>query len=309
MQKFYRAAFAAALALMLVRPAEAQIMIGGTPNAEQATAIVAEQEGIFKKHGIDGQFTIIPLNPTIPAALMSGSIQVGVPTPTTLLQAVDNGIDLVIIAGGSVNSPSGAGSGIGIVARKDSGIKTAKDLKGRRFGAPGLNAVLHVMVRRWLIQEGVDPKSVNFVEAMFPVHGDLLKSGQIDAVVTVDPFLTRIRQSGDGEQILNLVTTLPNDVPPIMYVTTRDWAQKNPEKIKAFRAAIEEAASFIAGNPEKTREDIGKALKLPPPVLKTVALPKVSTKVTPEQMAFWIDVMNKQNMLKTKVDPAKLILP
>jgi NitT/TauT family transport system substrate-binding protein len=301
---------AAALAAVLVSSpthSHAQLLIGGTPNPEQVTAMVAEQQGIFKKHGIDGRFTIIPINPTIPAALLSDSIQVGAPTPTTLLQAVDNGIDLVVIAGASVNNPQG--TGIGIVVRKDSGIKTAKDLQGKRFGAPGLNAVLHVMVRRWLTQEGVDPKSVNFVEAMFPVHGDLLKAGQIDAVVTGDPFMSRIIQSGDGEQILNLVTTLPGDVPPVMYVTTRDWAQKNPDKVKAFRAAIEEAAAEIAADPEKARDAIGKALKLPAPVLKTIPLPKVSTKVTPEQVAFWIDVMNKQNMLKNKIDPAKLILP
>jgi NitT/TauT family transport system substrate-binding protein len=307
MQNLSRAAIAAMLVAVMANSSSAQILIGGTPNAEQATAMVAEQEGIFKKHGIDGKFQIIPLNPTIPAALMSNSIQIGVPTPTTFLQAVDNGIDLVIIAGGSVNNPKG--TGIGIVARKDSGIKTAKDLVGKRFGAPGLNAVLHVMVRRWLIDQGVDPKSVNFVEAMFPVHGDLLKAGQIDAVVTADPFLTRIKQSGDGEEILNLVTTLPDDAPPVMYVTTREWAQKNPETIKAFRAAIEEAAAFIAANPDKAREAIGNALKLPPPVIKTLTLPKVSTTVTPPQMAFWIDVMNKQNMLRTKLDPAKLILP
>lgn len=306
MRIFAGAALAAAL-ISLPAPLPAQLLIGGTPNPEQVTAMVAEQQGIFKKHGIDGRFTIIPINPTIPAALLSDSIHIGAPTPTTLLQAVDNGIDLVVIAGASVNNPKG--TGIGILVRKDSGIKTAKDLQGKRFGAPGLNAVLHVMVRRWLIQEGVDPKSVNFVEAMFPVHGDLLKAGQIDAVVTADPFMSRIIQSGDGEQMLNLVTTLPDDVPPVMYVTTREWAQKNPDKIRAFRAAIEEAATVIAADPEKARDAIGKALKLPAPVLKTIPLPKVSTRVTPEQLAFWIDVMNKQNMLKTKIDPAKLILP
>jgi len=297
----------AAMLAVQVPSANAQILIGGTPNAEQATAMVAEQEGIFKKHGIDGQFKIIPINPTIPAALLSNSIQIGVPTPTTFLQAVDNGIDLVIIAGASVNNPKG--TGIGIVARKDSGIKTAKDLVGKRFGAPGLNAVLHVMVRRWLMDQGVDPKSVNFVEAMFPVHGDLLKAGQIDAVVTADPFLTRIKQSGDGKEILNLVTTLPDDAPPVMYVATREWAQKNPDVVKRFRAAIEEAAAFMEANPDKSRDAIGNALKLPPAVLKTIPLPKVTTILTPPQIAFWIDVMNKQNMLRTKLDPAKLILP
>jgi hypothetical protein len=35
----------------------------------------------------------------------------------------------------------------------------------------------------------------------------------------------------------------------------------------------------------------------------------VVTRIAPEQIAFWIDVMNKQNMLKGKIDPAKLILP
>jgi NitT/TauT family transport system substrate-binding protein len=305
--RIWTAALAASLAAISISSARAQVIIGGTPNAEQATAMVAEHEGIFKKHGIDGQFRIIPINPTIPPALMSSSIQIGVPTPTTLLQAIDNGIDLVIIGGASVNNPKG--SGIAILARKDSGIKTAKDLVGKRFGAPGLNAVLHVVARRWLMEQGVDPKSVNFVEAVFPVHGDLLKAGQIDAVITADPFLTRIKESGDGEEILNVVTTLPDNAPPVMYVTTREWAQKNPEVIKAFRASIDEAAAFIAANPDKAREAIGAALKLPPPVVKTLALPKVVTRIAPEQIAFWIDVMNKQNMLKGKIDPAKLILP
>ena len=156
--------------------------------------------------------------------------------------------------------------------RKGSGIKTAKDLVGKRFGAPGLNAVLHVVTRRWLMEQGVDPKSVNFVEATFPVHGDLLKSGQIDAVVTADPFLSRIRDAGEADEILNVVTTLPDNAPPVMYVTTREWAQKNPDIIKAFRASIDEAAAFIAANPDKAREAIGAALKLPPPVVKTLAL-------------------------------------
>ena len=213
----------------------------------------------------------------------------------------------VIIGGASVNNPKG--TGIGILVRKGSDIKTAKDLVGKRFGAPGLNAVLHVVTRRWLMEQGVDPKSVNFVEATFPVHGDLLKSGQIDAVVTADPFLSRIRDAGEADEILNVVTTLPDNAPPVMYVTTREWAQKNPEVIKAFRAAIEEAAAFIAANPDKAREAIGAALKLPPPVIKTLTLPSVRTTIAPEQIAFWIDVMNKQNMLKNKPDPAKLILP
>jgi NitT/TauT family transport system substrate-binding protein len=235
---------------------------------------------------------------------VSGSLQIGIPTPTTFLQSIDGGLDLVIIAGVADNSKR---TPLQIIVRKDSGIKAAKDLVGKKFGAPGLNAVLHVMTRHWLMQQGIDPKSVNFVEAVFPVHGDMLRSGQIDAVVSVDPFATGILTRGDGVLLADLMSIFPEGNPNQMYVTTRDYASKNPSVVSAFRAAIDEAAAFIAANPEKARQDLGKVLKLPPPAVASLILPAVDTKVTAQQVAFWIDVMRKQNMPTRQIDPAKLI--
>src|SRR5262249_30469760 len=142
---------------------------------------------------------------------------------------------------------------------------------------------------------------------VFPVHGDMLRSGQIDAVISVDPFATGILARGDGVLLADLMSIFPSGNPNQMYVTTRDYATKNPAVITAFRAAIEDAAAFISANPEKARQDIGKVLKLPPPAIANLILPAVDTRVTPEQIAFWIDVMNKQNMLSRTIDPAKLI--
>jgi NitT/TauT family transport system substrate-binding protein len=284
--------------------AQHKITIGGTPNSGPATAMVATSEGIFQKHGLDATYTLITINPSIPPALLAGSLQIGIPTPTTFLQAVDGGLDLVVIAGVADNAKDNP---LQIVVRKDSGIKEPKDLGGKKFGVPGLNAVLHIMTRHWLAQQGIDPKSVNFVEAVFPVHGDMLRSGQIDAVITVDPFATTILSRGDGVLLADLMTSFPSGNPNQMYVTTRDYATKNTEVVTAFRAAIEDAAAFIAANPDKTRQDIGKVLKLPPPAIANLILPTVDTKVTKEQLAFWIDVMQKQNMLSHPIDPAKLL--
>jgi NitT/TauT family transport system substrate-binding protein len=284
--------------------AQQKITIGGTPNSGPATAMVAEAEGIFQKHGLDATYTLITINPSIPPALLAGSLQIGIPTPTTFLQAVDGGLDLVVIAGVADNSKDNP---LQIVVRKDSPIKEPKDLAGKKFGVPGLNAVLHVMTRHWLAQQGVDPKSVNFVEAVFPVHGDMLRSGQIDAVITVDPFATTILSRGDGVLLADIMSSFPSGNPNQMYVTTRDYATKNTAVVTAFRAAIEDAAAFIAANPDRTRQDIGKILKLPPPAIANLILPTVDTKVTKEQLAFWIDVMQKQNMLSHPIDPAKLL--
>ena len=287
-----------------VAPAQQKITLGGTPNTGPATAMVADVEGIFQKHGLDATYTLITINPSIPPALVSGSLQIGIPTPTTFLQSIDGGLDLVIIAGVADNSKR---TPLQIIVRKDSGIKEPKDLVGKKFGAPGLNAVLHVITRHWLMQQGIDPKSVNFVEAVFPVHGDMLRSGQIDAVVSVDPFATGILARGDGVLLADLMSIFPEGNPNQMYVMTRDYATKNPAVVNAFRAAIDEAAAFIAANPEKARQDLGKVLKLPPSAVASLILPAVDTKVTAQQVAFWIDVMRKQNMLTRQIDPAKLI--
>jgi NitT/TauT family transport system substrate-binding protein len=84
--------------------AQQKITIGGTPNSGPATARVADTEGIFQKHGLEATYTLITINPSIPPALLAGSLQIGIPTPTTFLQAVDGGLDLVVIVGVADNS-------------------------------------------------------------------------------------------------------------------------------------------------------------------------------------------------------------
>jgi NitT/TauT family transport system substrate-binding protein len=297
---------AGGIALNAAALAQQSIVIGATPIAEPATAMVATIEGLFRQRGLEATYTLITINPSIPPALLSGSLQIGVPTPTTFLQAVDGGLDLVIVAG--VSRTSRATGRTHIVVRKDANIKEAGDLVGKKFAVPGLNAVFNVMARHWLMQHGVDPKGVNFVEAVFPAHGDLLRAGQVDAVMTADPFLTNILNRGDGVSLVNVSAEFPDGNATMMYVTTRDYAAKNPAVIGNFRAALEAAKEFIATNPDKSREDIGKTLKLPPAAFATITIPIVDTKVSIAQLAFWIEVMKAQNMLSREIDPAKLLI-
>ncbi len=105
-----------------------KIAIATSANAEEAAIYVAQEEGFLAKNGLDTEVKIIALNPTIPASLMSDSVQIGVPTPTVFDQAVDNGLDLVAIAGVSVISPEYRG--VALAVKADSAIRTAKDMAG-----------------------------------------------------------------------------------------------------------------------------------------------------------------------------------
>jgi len=76
------AALAVSMALTGTAFAQAKIQVGCTATSDCASAMVAIDEGIFKKHGLEVEMTPIGINSNIPAAILSNSIQIGGPTST-----------------------------------------------------------------------------------------------------------------------------------------------------------------------------------------------------------------------------------
>jgi NitT/TauT family transport system substrate-binding protein len=300
------AALAAAPAALAQSPTK--IVLGYTAVTDFASAFVAAEQGGFKKRNLDVELKFIPLNSTIPAALQADSLQIGGPTPSVFLQAVDGGLDLVVLAGAGVTSRSI--TGFGVVARAGTGIKKPQDFVGKKVGVPGLGAFLQVTFRAWLEANGVDYKKVSFVEAPFPQHGDLLRGGSIDAVVTADPFMARITDSGAGYVASYYSTFLPEGNPTIVYAATRAWAKANAGAVKGFREAIVEAAAFIKDpkNDAAVRAAIGRFIKLPPEVLAKAQISPPGPIVTEKQLAYWVGLMKGQEMLKGSPDLATLIV-
>ena len=300
----------AAATATIALPAWAQstkIAFGYTAVTDFTSVFVAAEEGYFKKRNLDVELKFIPINSTIPAAIQSDSLQIGGPTPSVYLQSVDGGLDHVVVAGGGVTSKSI--TGFGLVAKAGSGIKTAQDCVGKKIGVPGLGAFLHVTFRAWLKENKVDYKKVNFVEASFPQHGDLLRGGSVDAVVTADPFMSRITDTGAGYVASYYSTFLGEGNPTIIHTAKREWVQKNPAAAKAFREALQEAAAFMAkpANNEKVRAAVGKYIKVPPEVLAKMQISPPGPVVTDKQLDYWVKLMKDQEMLKTEPKVATLI--
>lgn len=301
------AAGVAAAALPVRAQAPVKAVFGYTAVTDFATVFIAREEGYFQKRGLDVEPKLIPLNPSIPPAIQSDSIQLGGPTPSVFLQSVEGGLDQVVLTGGGATSKKM--TGIGLVARAGAGIKSAQDCIGKKIGVPGLGAFLHVGFRAWLKAQGVDYDKVNFIEAAFPQHGDLLRGGSLDAVVTADPFMARIVGSGVGYVASYYSTFLPDGLPTLVFVARRDWVQKNPAAAKGFQAAIAEAARFLVDpkNDRKVREHIGKYIKLPPEVLATVQISPPLPVVGEPVLGWWADQMLEQKLLKARPNLANLI--
>ena len=201
---------------VLSLPVRAQAMVkiafGFSAVTDLSTAFVATDEGLFSKRGLDVEPRFIPLNPTIIPGIESGSLQMGGPTPLGYLQAVDGGLDHVVPAGGG--SFSKKYTEIALVARAGTSIRSAADCVGKKIGVPGLGALLHVTVRQWLKLAGVDYSKVSFIEAPFPQHGDLIRGGSLDAVVTAGPFLARILEAGPATSVPTTPPSCPRATRP-----------------------------------------------------------------------------------------------
>ena len=292
----------------IIARAATKVTYGYTAVTDFATVFVAVEQGFFAKRDLEVEPKFIPLNPTILPAIQSGSLQMGGPTPPGYLQAVEGGLDHVVIGGGGVFSK--AYTELGLVARAGSNIRNAADCEGKKIGVPGLGALLHVTFRQWLKLNKVDYNKVNFVEASFPQHADLIRGGSLDAVVSGGPFMARIVESGAGYVAAYYTTFLPEGNPTILHTARRDWAEQNMGAVKAFREGIIEAAGFMAkpANDAKVRDALGKYMKLPPAVAAKMQVSPPSPVVTAKQLQWWVGVMRDQGMLKTEPALDKLIL-
>lgn len=276
--------------------AQSKITIGVPPVPEFVLPMIAIENGYFRDHGLDAMMRIIPGGQSMPAALQSDSLQIAALSTASLIQVTDSGLDFVIVSGGAIASVND--TNYGIVAGVNSGIGKPEDFVGRKIGTPGLGSFFHIMAREWFRRKGVDWHKITFVESTFPQLADLLKAGTVDAVLTTNPFLQRAATPGLGGTVFYIAADLPDRLPPFVYAASRAWAESHRDAVAGFKAAMDKAIAFEESDIPRALEIFGKNVKMPPEIVKTLTINKLDTNVTPQQVQLWVDMMEKQDMLR-----------
>jgi NitT/TauT family transport system substrate-binding protein len=304
-----RAVLAAAILLFAASDAvlaQTSVTIGVPPVPEFVLPMIAVEKGYFKEHGIEATIRIIPGGQSMPAALQSNSLQIAALSTASLIQVTDSGLDLVIVSGGAIASVDD--TNYGIVAGANSAIEKPEDFVGKKIGTPGLGSFFHIMAREWFRRKGVDWRKITFVESSFPQLADLLKARTVDAVLSTNPFLQRAAAPGIGGKVFYIAADLPDRLPPFIYASSRAWADANRAAIAGFRFAMDKAIVFEESDLPATLEIFGKYVKMPPDVLKTLTINKLDTSVTSQQVQLWVDMMEKQDMLRNFKSTDRLFL-
>lgn len=251
---FHRLPLAAIICLGMALPAMAQtkVRVAYLLGSHFDLLFVAKDKGMFEKNGLDVSLTNMNKPSDHPAALISGSMDIGYASPLAILQANQNGLDLVAL--GAVARETPDHPDVGVVARKGSGITSPQDLAGKKVAVSGINSNMHLMLIYWLKQKGVDTSKMQFVEVPMANGADALRGGSIDAMAIIEPFLTKATAGGAGELLANYIAQVEPGALMGVWTTTRQWAEKNRDTVKKFNASMVDALKYVEQHPEVIAE-------------------------------------------------------
>ena len=276
------------------------------PTATHLPMMVAEEEGIFDKHGVDMELTVVQNIATVPGA-MGRQFDFGSTTLPDVIKAQQQGIDVVVTTNVADETSENAISGV--FAGKGSGIESAQDLVGKKVGVIAIGGNIHTSTLYWLINEGVDHEQINFIEVPPPNQLDQLNGGQIDAAENLEPFRTAMTEAGH-ELLVDPILEVSDPGTLLSWMSERGWAEENPETVTNVVAAIEEANQFIEQNDRRARDILAEYSGLPPEVARNVKLPVYNTQIEDQQVTAWAEMLGTIGELEgapEDVDPNQIL--
>lgn len=278
-----------------------KVNIGYATAADYLPAFVSKENGCFAQNGIDAQFTRIPVTTNMPAAIIADTLQIGANTATLFLPAVENGLDLVAVAGGTHLLKGN--ETLSLVTSKALTVKSGKDLVGKRIGVPGINSVADVVFRKWLKNEGVNPGQVTIVETPFPQMKDLIKAGTIDGAIAVEPIRSSIVNDGVGQraQVEYHSAVMPKSI-LAFWTASRKWADKNPQAVAGFQKCLKDGIAWIAANPDQAKDIEKKYLGFNTPVR-----PDWNVEISGEDFNSFVDLNLEFGVMKKRTDANTLV--
>lgn len=292
-------ALAVATALSAPALADTKLRVAYLLGSHFDLLFVAKDKGIFEKNGLDVSLTNMNKPSDHPAALVSGSMDIGYASPLAIVQANQNGLDLVAL--GAVARETKAHPDVGIVVRKGSGIASAKDLAGKKVAVSAINSNLHLMLVYWLKQQGVDTSKMQFVEVPMGSGADALRGGSIDAMAIIEPFLTKAVKGGAGELIANYIAEVEPGALMGVWTATRSFAEGNRDAVQKFNTSMVEALDYVGKHPEAIAEVEKKYNGF-----VSTSAPEFILDFKPEDFNIWITIGKAGGALRNPPAPETL---
>lgn len=207
-----------------------------------ATVWVAEEKGYFTEEGLN--LTIKEFDSgrnALEAMLKDSSIDMATvaQTPVVFNSFKQESYSIIATMAYSVDD-------VKILARKDHGIVTVKDLKGKKIGVT-LRSTGHYFLEGFLSYNDMSLKDIDLQDVNASKLKGLLISGELDAITSWEPHIYNTKKVLGEEQLSLFLSKVP--FRKDFYFTVGNiYATEHSENIYRFLRAVVRAEQFIKGN-------------------------------------------------------------
>jgi NitT/TauT family transport system substrate-binding protein len=311
------ALLALAVSATFAVPAQAQekkaLKVSIIPISDVAPLFAGVKEGYFKQQGLE-----IDTAPTAGGAvgipgLMAGAYDIVFTNVVSTVQARAQGLPIKIIAPGSaIGDGSQGDGGAGILVRKGEGIRNGGDLVGKSLAVNTQKNIIWLYARAWVQKSGGDPNKVTYREVPFPQMLDALRAKRVDAVFSVDPFITIAKADAGLEYLGSPYIAVQPNLSVAQYVATEEFIAKNPETLKRFNAALHMGIGWVNKNlkSKELTDLLSSYTRINPEMLAKMAQPaEAPTKVDVESIRKTVALMKAHELLTGDVNVDAMLAP
>ena len=258
----------------------------------------AISKGYFTDERLDVELTPAANGATTINALVSGSTDMALVSYPSLITAYSSHLPVTIAAPGIAGTDQYA-SGLYVLANSD--IHKSADMVGKKMATPSLGSVGDIWFKGVLLQEGLDPNRVKYVEIPQANMASALKAGDVDGIFQTEPTLG-VTQAGLAIRPIGF-----QNGPQGLFVTSDKLIDQHPSEVAAFRAAMSKAVADIEADPHGVAKAMmPKYTGMSPEAAAKMRLPEYQVKYDAAGVQKVIDLMAKLRAIKGSFNAAEL---
>ena len=225
----------------------------------QSGVFMAQQEGLFKKNGLDIELIHIPSSSRGIQAILAGEIAFSFMDGSNAAQANLKGANLALVAGATNRQV------FSLMAKAD--FKRIADLRGKKIGITRIGSSTHTSSLYALGSAGLKPADYQLLPLLeVPNIYTALAAGQIDAGVMSPPTNARAKRSGFVE-LMNIAKEGPEFV-SVAVGTSRSYIKANEDIVRRVVRAYAEGVQMFKTNKAAALRMIQKQLKVSDPEIQ-----------------------------------------
>ncbi|MDB6072597.1 MAG: NitT/TauT family transport system substrate-binding protein [Verrucomicrobiaceae bacterium] len=237
------------------------LRFGHFPNITHVQGLVAhalsrQGKGWYESRlGVEIQWYTYNAGPSATEAIFARSLDVTYvgPSPTLNAYAKSKGSEMRVLAGA-------ANGGSSLVVRPAANINSPADFRGKKVATPQLGNTQDVQARAWLANQGFNITLTGGDVTVLPIQNAdqlaMFTKGEIDAVWTAEPWVTRLELEANGKIFLE-----DKDTNVTLLVSSAKFVKDQPDLAKKLVAAHKELTAWIKANPKEVRELLKYELK------------------------------------------------